>query len=125
MFLRVLEESLRAKVGDLFSVGECSSCICLHISWVLVVVVFVVVAYSCSLFLPSFSIARILRPSSKVGVFTTISKVDRYFIVNLHLQVIMDTVLIESDTVANAIIELIPVLHIRRLVMGVSKSNAR
>ena len=37
----------------------------------------------------------------------------------------MDTVMIESDEVGNAIVELIPVLHIQRLIMGVSKSNIR
>ncbi|CAA7397891.1 unnamed protein product [Spirodela intermedia] len=40
-------------------------------------------------------------------------------------KVIMDTLLIESDLIANAIVELIPVLHIRRLFMGISKSNIR
>ncbi|CAA6661523.1 unnamed protein product [Spirodela intermedia] len=40
-------------------------------------------------------------------------------------RVIMDTLLIESDLIANAIVELIPVLHIRRLFMGISKSNIR
>ncbi|XP_078439653.1 U-box domain-containing protein 35-like [Wolffia australiana] len=40
-------------------------------------------------------------------------------------KVIMDTVLIESDGVTDAILELIPVLRIRKLIMGVSKSNIR
>ncbi|XP_062233048.1 U-box domain-containing protein 35-like isoform X2 [Phragmites australis] len=40
-------------------------------------------------------------------------------------QVNVDVYLIESDQIANAIIELIPVLHIKQLVLGVSKSNVR
>ncbi|KAJ1259031.1 hypothetical protein BS78_10G122600 [Paspalum vaginatum] len=40
-------------------------------------------------------------------------------------QVVVDVYLIESDQIANAIIELVPVLHIRQLVLGVSKSNVR
>ncbi|KAG8076074.1 hypothetical protein GUJ93_ZPchr0006g44385 [Zizania palustris] len=40
-------------------------------------------------------------------------------------QVNVDVYLIESDKVADAILELIPVLHIKQLVMGVSKSNLR
>jgi hypothetical protein len=37
----------------------------------------------------------------------------------------VDTILIESDDVAKAISDLIPILHIPRLVLGTSKSNAR
>ncbi|KAL2932225.1 U-box domain-containing protein 33 [Bienertia sinuspersici] len=37
----------------------------------------------------------------------------------------VETVLIEDDSVANAIVELISVLNIRRLVVGISKSNLR
>ncbi|CAD6336883.1 unnamed protein product [Miscanthus lutarioriparius] len=40
-------------------------------------------------------------------------------------QVTVDVYLIESDQIANAIIELVPVLHIKQLVLGVSKSNVR
>ncbi|KAK4764591.1 hypothetical protein SAY86_025681 [Trapa natans] len=40
-------------------------------------------------------------------------------------QVKVDTVLIESDTVAKAIIHLIPVLNITKLVVGTSKSSLR
>ncbi|KAL6596597.1 hypothetical protein ACP70R_047240 [Stipagrostis hirtigluma subsp. patula] len=40
-------------------------------------------------------------------------------------QVNVDVYLIESDQIANAIIELIPVLHIKQLILGVSKSNVR
>ncbi|XP_057537216.1 U-box domain-containing protein 35 isoform X2 [Amaranthus tricolor] len=35
----------------------------------------------------------------------------------------VETILIESDSVINAIVELISVLNIRRLVVGISKSN--
>ncbi|PVH48004.1 hypothetical protein PAHAL_4G215700 [Panicum hallii] len=38
-------------------------------------------------------------------------------------QVTVDVYLIESDQIANAIIELVPVLHIKQLVLGISKSN--
>lgn len=41
------------------------------------------------------------------------------------LQVKVDTVLIESDMVAKAIIDLIPVLNISKLVVGTSKSSLR
>ncbi|XP_071722545.1 putative U-box domain-containing protein 55 [Rutidosis leptorrhynchoides] len=37
----------------------------------------------------------------------------------------VDTMLIESDDVSKAISDLIPILHIRELVVGTSKSNAR
>ncbi|KAM7270102.1 hypothetical protein ACFE04_029316 [Oxalis oulophora] len=37
----------------------------------------------------------------------------------------VDTILIESDDVAKAILDLIPILHIRKLVLGSSKSNAK
>ncbi|KAL6909653.1 hypothetical protein ACP4OV_001312 [Aristida adscensionis] len=40
-------------------------------------------------------------------------------------QVNVDVYLIESDQIANAIIELIPVLHIKQLILGLSKSNVR
>lgn len=40
-------------------------------------------------------------------------------------QVMVDTVLIESDLVAKAILDLIPVLHIRKLVVGTTKSSLR
>ncbi|XP_062228690.1 U-box domain-containing protein 35-like [Phragmites australis] len=40
-------------------------------------------------------------------------------------QVNVDVYLIESDQIANAIIKLVPVLHIEQLVFGVSKSNVR
>ncbi|PAN24406.1 hypothetical protein PAHAL_4G215700 [Panicum hallii] len=40
-------------------------------------------------------------------------------------QVTVDVYLIESDQIANAIIELVPVLHIKQLVLGISKSNVR
>lgn len=42
-----------------------------------------------------------------------------------HFQVNVDVYLIESDQIADAIIELIPVLTIKQLVLGVSKSNVR
>ncbi|CAL5043237.1 unnamed protein product [Urochloa decumbens] len=38
-------------------------------------------------------------------------------------QVTVDVYLIESDQIASAIIELVPVLHIKQLVLGISKSN--
>ncbi|KNA11628.1 hypothetical protein SOVF_133010 [Spinacia oleracea] len=37
----------------------------------------------------------------------------------------VETILIESDSVANAIVELISVLNIRQLIVGISKSNLR
>ncbi|KAI4371185.1 hypothetical protein MLD38_019451 [Melastoma candidum] len=37
----------------------------------------------------------------------------------------VDTILIESDGLANAILELIPVLNIKKIVMGTNKSNLR
>ncbi|CAO2842387.1 unnamed protein product [Amaranthus hypochondriacus] len=37
----------------------------------------------------------------------------------------VETILIESDSVINAIVELISVLNIRRLIVGISKSNLR
>ncbi|KDP35524.1 hypothetical protein JCGZ_08962 [Jatropha curcas] len=37
----------------------------------------------------------------------------------------VDTILIESDVVAKAILELIPILNIRKLVLGTTKSNLR
>jgi len=40
-------------------------------------------------------------------------------------QVTVDVYLIESDQIANAIIELVPVLHIKQLVLGISKSSVR
>lgn len=40
-------------------------------------------------------------------------------------QVKFDTILIESDMVAKAILELIPVLNIRKLVVGTTKSSLR
>ncbi|XP_028755014.1 U-box domain-containing protein 35-like [Neltuma alba] len=40
-------------------------------------------------------------------------------------QVKVDTILIESDTVAKAILELVPILHIQKLVIGTNKSNLR
>ncbi|OEL31885.1 hypothetical protein BAE44_0007097 [Dichanthelium oligosanthes] len=40
-------------------------------------------------------------------------------------QVTVDVYLIESDQIANAILELVPVLHIKQLVLGISKSNVR
>lgn len=43
---------------------------------------------------------------------------------NAHL-VQVETILIESDSVANAIVELISVLDISKLVVGISKSNLR
>ncbi|TVU11600.1 hypothetical protein EJB05_45194, partial [Eragrostis curvula] len=42
-----------------------------------------------------------------------------------NFQVNVDVYLIESDQIANAITELIPVLNIKQLVLGVSKSNVR
>ncbi|KAL5661508.1 hypothetical protein ACJX0J_028633, partial [Zea mays] len=42
-----------------------------------------------------------------------------------EIQVTVDVYLIESDQIANAIIELVPVLRISQLVLGVSKSNVR
>lgn len=38
-------------------------------------------------------------------------------------QVKADTVLIESDMVARAIVDVIPILNIRKLVLGVNKSR--
>ncbi|KAL3820848.1 hypothetical protein ACJIZ3_006753 [Penstemon smallii] len=40
-------------------------------------------------------------------------------------QVKVDTILIESDVEAKSILDLIPVLNIRKLVLGTTKSNAR
>ncbi|KAJ0086182.1 hypothetical protein Patl1_07440 [Pistacia atlantica] len=40
-------------------------------------------------------------------------------------QVKVDTMLFESDIVAKAIIDLIPILSIRKLVVGTSKSSLR
>jgi hypothetical protein len=40
-------------------------------------------------------------------------------------QVKVDTILIESDTVASAIRDLIPILNIRTLVVGTTKSSVR
>lgn len=40
-------------------------------------------------------------------------------------QVKVDTILIESDMVATAIRDLIPILNIRTLVVGTAKSNLR
>ncbi|KAI4296064.1 hypothetical protein L6164_036054 [Bauhinia variegata] len=37
----------------------------------------------------------------------------------------VDTILIESDMVAKAILDLIPILHIKNLVIGTNKSNLR
>ncbi|KAH7545402.1 hypothetical protein FEM48_Zijuj01G0089700 [Ziziphus jujuba var. spinosa] len=37
----------------------------------------------------------------------------------------VDTVMIESDSVGKAILDLIPILNIRKLVLGTSKSNSR
>uniref|UniRef100_A0A0E0IHH6 Uncharacterized protein n=1 Tax=Oryza nivara TaxID=4536 RepID=A0A0E0IHH6_ORYNI len=42
-----------------------------------------------------------------------------------NFQVNVDVYLIESDHVADAILELIPVFHVQQLVLGVSKSNLR
>uniref|UniRef100_J3MDD2 UspA domain-containing protein n=1 Tax=Oryza brachyantha TaxID=4533 RepID=J3MDD2_ORYBR len=42
-----------------------------------------------------------------------------------NFQVNVDVHLIESDHVADAILELIPVFHVKQLVLGVSKSNLR
>jgi hypothetical protein len=49
----------------------------------------------------------------------------RFWYHSFHIQVTVDVYLIESDQIANAIIELVPVLHIKQLVLGVSKSNVR
>ncbi|KAH7689068.1 Adenine nucleotide alpha hydrolases-like protein [Dioscorea alata] len=40
-------------------------------------------------------------------------------------QVQVDTLLIESDSIAKAVLDLIPVLNIKRLIVGASKSNLR
>lgn len=40
-------------------------------------------------------------------------------------QVKVDTMLIESDTVGKAILDLIPVLNVRTLVVGTTKSGLR
>lgn len=45
--------------------------------------------------------------------------------ISLVLQVQVETVLIESDMEAKAILDLIPILNIRKLVMGATKSNLR
>lgn len=37
----------------------------------------------------------------------------------------VDTILIESDTVAKAIADLIPVLNVGKLVVGISKASLR
>lgn len=42
-----------------------------------------------------------------------------------NFQVNVDVYLIESDQVADAIVELIPVMAVKQLVLGVSKSNLR
>lgn len=52
-----------------------------------------------------------------------------FILVNFHcwkyVQVNVDVYLIESDQVADAIAELVPVLNIKQLVLGVAKSNLR
>jgi hypothetical protein len=50
---------------------------------------------------------------------------DSNIVLFLYIQVTVDVYLIESDQIANAIIELVPVLHIKQLVLGISKSNVR
>lgn len=40
-------------------------------------------------------------------------------------QVKVDTMLIESDIVAKAVVDLIPILNVRKLVVGTSKSSLR
>lgn len=52
-------------------------------------------------------------------------KFDSQFSYLRYIQVNVDVYLIESDQIADAIIELIPVLTIKQLVLGVSKSNVR
>lgn len=42
-----------------------------------------------------------------------------------NFQVNVDVYLIESDQIADAVVELIPVLNIKQLVLGVAKSNLR
>ena len=42
-----------------------------------------------------------------------------------RIQVTVDTLLIESDMIAKAIVDLIPILNIRKLVLGTNKSNSR
>ncbi|MQM04305.1 hypothetical protein Taro_037099 [Colocasia esculenta] len=49
----------------------------------------------------------------------------KYISLCYSVKVQVDTILIESDLVAKAILELIPVLRIRKLIMGTSKSNLR
>jgi hypothetical protein len=40
-------------------------------------------------------------------------------------QVKVDTILIESDMIARAILDLIPILNIRKLVVGTTKPSLR
>lgn len=48
-----------------------------------------------------------------------------FFFILHKYQVQFDTCLIESDQIVKAVTELIPVLHIKRLIVGTSKSNLR
>lgn len=41
------------------------------------------------------------------------------------VQVKVDTLLVESDMIAKAILDLIPILNIKKLVLGTNKSNLR
>lgn len=41
------------------------------------------------------------------------------------MQVKVDTLLVESDMIAKAILDLIPILNIKKLVLGTNKSNLR
>ncbi|KAI4311856.1 hypothetical protein MLD38_036719 [Melastoma candidum] len=52
-------------------------------------------------------------------------QLQKYLMACTAAKVKVDTILIESDGVANAILELIPVLNIKKIVMGTNKSNLR
>lgn len=52
-------------------------------------------------------------------------QLQKYLNTCISSKVKMDTILIESDMVAQAILELIPVLNITKLVVGTGKSNLR
>lgn len=43
----------------------------------------------------------------------------------MKMKVKVDTILIESDMEAKAILDLIPILNIRKLVLGASKATIR
>lgn len=71
-------------------------------------------------FIDSCSAAKV--PTKKWLIFNLMSVI--YCLSHLLMeQVKADTVLIESDMVARAILDVIPILNIRKLVLGVNKSR--